>query len=147
MWPQCHRTPHCGQTFQVVDLLLHFQMFWSTPSLHADPPCSLPTAMQILWTETYMWAFSSLDFTRKLSWITALAKWCLFFSLSQDLTSGSHSYFQFPSLLEFPSYQRLWDSSFHKIQTPQSQDLAADTAVCCGVLDALDLCWFEVECF
>lgn len=44
---------------------------------------------------------------REVSWLTALTKRCLSFSLLQDLTSGSHGYFQFPSLLEFPNYQRL----------------------------------------
>lgn len=56
---------------------------------------------------TYMCAFCSLDFTRKVLWLTALTKRCLPFSLVQELTSGSRSYFQFPSLFGFPGYQRL----------------------------------------
>lgn len=41
MWPLCNRTPWCGWVFGVIGLLLCFVVAWSSPDVHADPPCNL----------------------------------------------------------------------------------------------------------
>lgn len=122
-----------------------FGMLWSTPSLHTDPTWSLPTARADAFQQTHT--------------CVHFAHWTL---QEGFLAHCSHqAAFVFRTLTRshlwesrlFPVSIPLWlpelpeaMSSFHKSQTPQNQDLTADTAGWLW-LGALGLCWFGVECF
>lgn len=91
-------------------------MFWIIPSWHTDPICNLiasPCRWQMLSNKHTCVGLLLAGFSRKVSWLTALTKPSLFLTLTRYHLWEMQL---FPAFIPLwiSSYQRLWDSSFHR---------------------------------